>query len=105
MFATKGVKDTIKGHQCCDISEATAPGRLMDCENCPYNDNEHMIDHCVDRLNNDVQYYLFQAEKLIRESENKDQPPLPGVFQEEPSQKRNNNNYSKKKKHSHDNGK
>ena len=81
MNAFKSVQEAIKGHYCCDIAQKSSQS-LMDCENCPYNDdNDNKYGYfCVSRLNNDIQYYLKDEEKHLKEDSEKVQPPLPGIF-------------------------
>lgn len=87
MNAFKSVEDTIKGHFCCDIA-STGGRSLMDCDHCPYNDDEDKHGNaCVTRLNNDVQYYLKQEQKHIEAEMQKAQPPLPGIFDDPVTEK------------------
>lgn len=79
MYAYKDISDTIHGHYCCDVAEMNR-GLLMDCEHCPYH-LEDSGDFCVDKLNNDIQYYLNKAKALMEPTQS-EQPPLPGIFEE-----------------------
>ena len=73
MFTYKDADDTIKGHFCCDIAKVGA-SNMMDCEHCPYKDLDDVVTSCVDRLNNDIQYYLKEVKKAAEK-----QPELPGI--------------------------
>ena len=79
MNAFKTVQDAIDGHFCCDIA-AVGRQSLMDCEHCPYNDEEDKLGNCVSRLNNDIQYFLKQELKHQEAEQQKAQPLLPGIF-------------------------
>ena len=87
MNAFKSVQDAIKGHYCCDIAQKSSQS-LMDCENCPYNDdNDNKFGYfCVSRLNSDIQYYLKDEAERIKEEDEKLQPVLPGIF-DDPAEK------------------
>ena len=80
MYFCKDVKDAIKGHYCCDIAKNKG-SVIMDCQNCPYDMDDDKDVGCVDRLNNDVQYYLKKAEELMKPT-SAEQPTLPGIFDE-----------------------